>query len=172
CCYGWRKDNGDCKPVCKKPCTNGICVGPDRCSCHPGYKGKQCNDDINECGLHHRPCSHSCMNTPGSFRCFCNPGYTLDTDSKSCIKKPDCSGLRCQLGCQIERNGALSCLCPPGLQLAPDNRTCKDIDECKGPFPICSERHACRNTFGSYVCVCRPGYILGTFGNSITCRGT
>ncbi|KAI4893950.1 hypothetical protein NFI96_018673, partial [Prochilodus magdalenae] len=156
--------------VCNKPCVNGFCIGPDRCSCHRGYKGKQCNDDINECGLYHRPCSHSCMNIPGSFRCFCDPGYTLDADRRSCIKKPDCSDLRCQMGCHIGMNGELSCLCPTGLQLALDNITCKDIDECEGPISVCSERQACRNTFGSYVCVCRSGYVLGTFENSVTCR--
>uniref|UniRef100_A0A3B1IKZ1 Si:ch211-194g2.4 n=1 Tax=Astyanax mexicanus TaxID=7994 RepID=A0A3B1IKZ1_ASTMX len=126
CCYGWRNVSGECQ-VCKKPCVNGICTGPERCSCYKGYKGKQCNEE------------------------------------------PDCSGLRCQVGCQIGRNGALTCLCPPGLKLAKDNRTC-EIDECEGPFPVCSESQACRNTFGSFVCVCRLGYVLGTIGNSITCR--
>lgn len=41
--------------------------------------------DINECGLPIRPCSHRCMNTMGSYHCFCNHGYMLDTDGKSCI---------------------------------------------------------------------------------------
>lgn len=170
CCYGWRNVNGDCQPVCKKLCVNGICTGPEKCSCYKGYKGKQCNEDINECGLRSRPCSHRCMNTVGSFRCFCDPGYKLHSDGTSCIKEPDCSGLRCQVGCQIGRNGALTCLCPPGLKLAENNRTCEDVDECEGPLPVCSESQACRNTFGSFVCVCRLGYVLGTIGNSITCR--
>ncbi|XP_026793954.3 nephronectin [Pangasianodon hypophthalmus] len=172
CCYGWRNVNGECQPVCIKPCINGICIGPDKCSCTEGYTGEQCNEDINECGRPSRPCSHSCMNTPGSFRCYCDPGYTLDADGKSCNRpeKPDCTRLHCQLGCQIGSNGALICSCPPGLQLALDKRTCKDVDECKGAFSACSERQTCRNTFGSYACVCRSGYMLGILGNSVTCR--
>lgn len=30
--------------VCKKPCVNGKCVGPDKCLCSTGYKGRQCNE--------------------------------------------------------------------------------------------------------------------------------
>ncbi|KAG7333731.1 hypothetical protein KOW79_002138 [Hemibagrus wyckioides] len=134
---------------------------------HMGIRG-----DVNECGRPSRPCSHSCMNTPGSFRCYCDPGYRLDTDGKSCkrLEKPDCTRLHCQLGCQISSNGASICSCPPGLQLALDKRTCKDVDECKGAFSVCPEQQTCRNTFGSYACACRSGYILGILGNAITCR--
>ncbi|ROL42594.1 Nephronectin [Anabarilius grahami] len=158
-------------PICKKPCENGFCVGPDRCSCMEGYKGKYCNEDINECGLPIRPCFHRCMNTMGSYHCFCNHGYMLDTDGKSCIKELDCTSLRCQFGCQIERGGEVSCLCPPGLHLASDNRTCKDMNECDGLSHTCTERQSCRNTFGSFICVCKDGYILGTLQDTVTCRG-
>uniref|UniRef100_A0A8C1U4U7 Si:ch211-194g2.4 n=1 Tax=Cyprinus carpio TaxID=7962 RepID=A0A8C1U4U7_CYPCA len=170
CCYGWRNVNGVCQPICKKPCENGFCVGPDRCSCMKGYKGKNCNEDVNECGLPMRPCSHSCMNTIGSYRCFCNRGYTLDTDGKSCIKQLNCTSLHCQFGCQIERDGEMGCLCPPGLYLAPDNRTCKDTNECDGLSHTCTERQSCRNTFGSFICVCKDGYVLGTIQDAVTCR--
>lgn len=30
--------------VCKNPCVNGKCVGPDKCLCSTGYKGRQCNE--------------------------------------------------------------------------------------------------------------------------------
>lgn len=30
--------------VCKNPCANGKCVGPDKCLCSTGYKGRQCNE--------------------------------------------------------------------------------------------------------------------------------
>ncbi|XP_021326894.2 nephronectin isoform X3 [Danio rerio] len=170
CCYGWRNINGVCQPICKRPCENGFCIGPDRCSCMEGYKGKDCSEDVNECGLPERPCSHSCMNTMGSYRCFCNNGHTLDTDGKSCIKKLDCISLRCQFGCQIDRNHEVGCVCPPGLQLAPDYRTCKDINECDDPSHTCTEHQSCKNTFGSYTCVCKGGFILGTLQDTITCR--
>ncbi|RXN24437.1 nephronectin-like isoform X2 [Labeo rohita] len=75
-----------CVPHIAIPNRLKFCVGPDRCSCMEGYKGKDCNKDVNECGLPIRPCSHRCMNTMGSYRCFCNHGYMLDTDGKSCVK--------------------------------------------------------------------------------------
>ncbi|CDQ70634.1 unnamed protein product [Oncorhynchus mykiss] len=75
---------GVCQPVCNKPCRNGVCVGPDKCSCSVGYKGQQCDQDVNKCGLPERPCSNSCMNTQGSYRCYCDPGYNLMTDGPTC----------------------------------------------------------------------------------------
>ncbi|XP_050962210.1 nephronectin [Labeo rohita] len=159
-----------CVPHIAIPNRLKFCVGPDRCSCMEGYKGKDCNKDVNECGLPIRPCSHRCMNTMGSYRCFCNHGYMLDTDGKSCVKKLNCTSLRCQFGCQIERDGEIGCLCPPGLYLALDNRTCKDINECDSLSHTCIESQSCRNTFGSFICVCKDGYVLGTLKDSVTCR--
>ena len=49
--------------------------------------------DINECtngavgiGINNGTnwCEQSCVNTPGSYSCDCNPGYTLNTDNKTC----------------------------------------------------------------------------------------
>ncbi|KAI2668383.1 Nephronectin [Labeo rohita] len=94
----------------------------------------------------------------GSYRCFCNHGYMLDTDGKSCVKKLNCTSLRCQFGCQIERDGEIGCLCPPGLYLALDNRTCKDKDECLTGNHRCSHQASCVNTEGSYTCKCEKGY--------------
>ncbi|TRY54795.1 hypothetical protein DNTS_001766 [Danionella cerebrum] len=170
CCYGWKNVNGVCQPFCKKPCENGFCIGPDRCSCFDGYRGKECNEDVNECGLPVRPCSHSCMNTFGSYRCFCNNGYTLDPDGKTCIKETGCTSSRCQFGCQIDKNSDMGCWCPPGLHLASDNRTCKDTNECEGSLHTCTERQSCKNTFGSFICVCKDGYVLGTLEDMVTCR--
>ena len=43
--------------------------------------------DINECEDGISGCQHICKNTFGSFDCSCNPGYTLNSDNKSCIGK-------------------------------------------------------------------------------------
>ena len=40
--------------------------------------------DIDECKLNNGGCKQICENTPGSFQCKCNKGYTLDTDGKAC----------------------------------------------------------------------------------------
>lgn len=36
--------------------------------------------DLNECGLKPRPCKHRCMNTYGSYKCYCLNGYMLQPD--------------------------------------------------------------------------------------------
>nr|XP_046163805.1 nephronectin-like [Oncorhynchus gorbuscha] len=119
CCLGWMNVMGVCQPVCNKPCRNGVCVGPDKCSCSVGYKGQQCDQDVNGCGLPEQPCSNSCMNTQGSYRCYCDPGYNLMIDGSTCTKEHECSSSRCHFACQIDwGRGALS-VCPrppPGRQ--------------------------------------------------------
>ena len=39
--------------------------------------------DINECDEDHG-CHHLCNNTDGSFHCYCNPGYILDSNGTTC----------------------------------------------------------------------------------------
>ncbi|MBN3297137.1 NPNT protein, partial [Amia calva] len=127
--------------------------------------------DINECGFLPRPCSHTCMNTHGSYRCYCDSAYLLNADGKSCYKASMCLDTRCQFGCQVLEEGREWCLCPPGLSLAPDNRTCEDIDECQQGMDICTQSRTCRNTFGSFVCVCKDGFVMGMLQDKIKCRG-
>lgn len=42
--------------------------------------------DLNECGLKPRPCEHRCMNSYGSYKCYCLNGYTLMPDG-SCTSE-------------------------------------------------------------------------------------
>ncbi|XP_047435063.1 nephronectin [Mugil cephalus] len=170
CCLGWRNVDGICQPVCRKPCVKGKCVGPDKCLCSAGYKGLQCGEDVNECGWLDRPCSQRCMNTNGSYRCYCEPGYALAADGYTCIREAACFSLRCQYGCQMEMGGAVRCLCPPGLHLAADDRTCEDVDECQPGADVCPPRRTCKNTFGGFVCICRDGFVMGTLRGSVACR--
>ncbi|XP_077474073.1 toll-like receptor 8 [Stigmatopora argus] len=160
CCYGWKRNpRGQCEAQCEPPCKHGECVGPNKCKCFLGYAGKTCNQDWNECGLIPRPCEHRCMNTHGSYKCYCLNGYTLMPDG-SCANSRTCSLAHCQYGCE-EVDGEIRCLCPSGgLQLAPDERTCVDIDECATGSNLCPYDRQCVNTFGSYFCKCRHGYDL------------
>ena len=43
--------------------------------------------DVDECSLMTHVCEQNCMNTPGSFSCFCNQTYTKTNDGLSCLGK-------------------------------------------------------------------------------------
>ncbi|XP_060042283.1 nephronectin isoform X2 [Erinaceus europaeus] len=170
CCWGWARQSwGRCQPVCQPACKHGECVGPNKCKCHPGYAGKTCNQDLNECGLQPRPCKHRCMNTWGSFKCYCPSGYMRMPDG-SCSGALTCSLANCQYDCDVVK-GQVRCQCPsPGLQLAPDGRTCMDIDECALGRASCPPFRQCVNTFGSYVCKCQDGLDLVYIGGKYQCH--
>ncbi|XP_029381901.1 nephronectin isoform X2 [Echeneis naucrates] len=170
CCWGWtRTGGGRCRPHCQQGCKHGECVGPDKCKCHPGFTGKACNQDLNECGVKPRPCKHRCMNVIGSYKCYCLDGYTLQPDG-SCRNARTCYHANCQYGCEVSK-GAVRCTCPsPGLRLGPDLRTCVDIDECVlSGGGVCPRHRKCVNTFGSFVCKCHLGFKLVYINGRYTC---
>uniref|UniRef100_A0A3B4Z556 EGF-like domain-containing protein n=1 Tax=Seriola lalandi dorsalis TaxID=1841481 RepID=A0A3B4Z556_SERLL len=53
--------------------------------------------DINEC--HEERCEWQCVNLPGSYRCICPRGYTLQRDGKRC--KGQC-GSKIKLFCKVQ----------------------------------------------------------------------
>ncbi|XP_050752282.1 nephronectin isoform X2 [Gymnogyps californianus] len=125
--------------------------------------------DLNECGLKPRPCKHRCMNTYGSYKCYCLNGYMLMPDG-TCSNAFSCLTANCQYGCDVLK-GEVRCRCPsPGLQLGPDGRTCIDIDECATGRVICPRFRHCVNTFGSYICRCHKGFDLMYIGGKYQCH--
>lgn len=160
CCYGWRRNSrGVCEATCEPGCKFGECVGPNKCRCFPGYTGKSCSQDVNECGIRPRPCQHRCVNTHGSYKCFCLSGHTLMPDA-TCADSRTCARTNCQYGCEDTEEGP-QCLCPSsGLRLASDGRVCLDIDECASGKAVCPYNRRCVNTFGSYYCKCHIGFEL------------
>uniref|UniRef100_A0A8B9V2R5 Nephronectin n=1 Tax=Anas zonorhyncha TaxID=75864 RepID=A0A8B9V2R5_9AVES len=161
CCWGWaRLAWGHCQREYHR------CWGFYGLN-HPCYTCKCCN--LNECGLKPRPCKHRCMNTYGSYKCYCLNGYMLMPDG-TCSNALSCSMANCQYGCDVLK-GEVRCRCPsPGLQLGPDGRTCIDIDECATGRVICPRFRHCVNTFGSYICRCHKGFDLMYIGGKYQCH--
>ncbi|XP_053166436.1 epidermal growth factor-like protein 6 isoform X5 [Hemicordylus capensis] len=129
CCYGWKRNSKEhCEAICEHGCKYGECVMPNKCKCFPGFVGKTCSQDINECGLKPHPCEHRCMNTHGSYKCYCLNGYMLMADG-TCTNSRTCAMVNCQYGCE-EVKDDVRCLCPSsGLHLAPNGKTCIVIHE-------------------------------------------
>ncbi|XP_071787239.1 uncharacterized protein [Asterias amurensis] len=167
CCYGWKRDNfGGCTPVCSTPCEHGTCIGPNQCRCESGYTGSKCERDLNECSA--RPCSHRCMNTPGSYRCYCEHGYILLEDGVSCSRDDRCSSTRCSFGC-IQFEDGFTCFCPDGLALLPDGLGCTDVDECAVGTADCGSDRRCKNTYGNYMCLCPLGFKFAYVDGELAC---
>ncbi|XP_057250479.1 wall-associated receptor kinase-like 3 isoform X2 [Beta vulgaris subsp. vulgaris] len=64
-----------------------------RCKCLHGYEGNPylspgCTE-IDECAKANNPCSSTCLNTPGSYKCHCSTGYYGDgrKDGTGCHSK-------------------------------------------------------------------------------------
>ncbi|XP_049620685.1 epidermal growth factor-like protein 8 [Suncus etruscus] len=89
CCQGWKKRHPGAltcdEAICAKPCQNGgVCVLPEQCECAPGWGGKHCHVDVDECRTGVTFCSHHCHNTAGSFTCSCPTGLVLGSDGHTC----------------------------------------------------------------------------------------
>ncbi|XP_056126318.1 collagen and calcium-binding EGF domain-containing protein 1-like [Rhinichthys klamathensis goyatoka] len=100
CCEGFRFVMGQCVPEsldvcagspCEQQCTDNF--GRVLCTCFHGYRFHRERHrqhlhpyciDVDECEESKSVCEHVCENTPGSFRCSCNAGYTLTADQRSC----------------------------------------------------------------------------------------
>ncbi|KAE8601250.1 hypothetical protein XENTR_v10013600 [Xenopus tropicalis] len=104
------------------------CARIDRtqhCSCEAGFQMSGTPDngicqDVNECevfrveGAPHI-CMHTCINTPGSFRCVCPTGFKTLTDGKSCEDIDECSSGQhnCSRGSMcINTGGGFQCVSP------------------------------------------------------------
>ncbi|XP_028839991.1 latent-transforming growth factor beta-binding protein 3 isoform X3 [Denticeps clupeoides] len=148
-------------------CGHGDCIplGNDFvCQCHAGFQPhrKSCVD-VNECDSD--PCGHNrgtCINTIGSYRCRCLPGYNhmVHQGKLRCVDINECSKQDiCGFGGQcVNLQGSYKCECLPGFTLKSRRQPiCEDINECLDPSTCPNEQ--CENTVGSYECVpCQPGH--------------
>ncbi|XP_008270273.3 latent-transforming growth factor beta-binding protein 2 [Oryctolagus cuniculus] len=172
CEEGYRGQSGSCVDVneCLTPglCAHGKCVnleGSFRCSCEQGYEAtsdeKGCQD-VDECASRASCPTGLCLNTQGSFTCLaCESGYWVNEDGTACEDLDECTfpGM-CPTGVCTNTVGSFSCKdCDAGYQPSPLGRTCEDVDECEDAQSICLGGE-CRNTEGSYQCLCPQGFQL------------
>ncbi|XP_039417870.1 hemicentin-2 [Corvus cornix cornix] len=176
---------------------NQICqnsAGSYRCSCPPGYRtlgvGWPCLD-VNECLQFPPPCAFECHNLRGSYECLCPAGRTLlpggqcataGTDAgdttgsvprdtpmrwQGLSSRPRGRSFHTQLALRrVAKDAGMGARGPPcPMGYIRRNGTCTDLDECQ-TLKQC--QHECRNSPGSYHCLCPPGYRL--LSNGKTCH--
>lgn len=127
------------------------CLGPNAANI------TEVSNDINECELYpNKLCSHTCVNTIGSYRCECPDGHSLHQDESTCIRDQD-SRMRCAIynPCQqlcVDTDSGVTCQCNAGYTLASDGHTCQDRDECREGLHNCTSDTRCVNYDGTHRC--------------------
>ncbi|KAM9367882.1 fibrillin-2 [Phaethornis superciliosus] len=152
CCDGGRGWGNQCE-LCPLPATTQY---KKLCPHGQGYTTD--GRDIDECKVMTNLCRNGqCINTVGSFRCFCKIGYTTDISGTSCIDLDECSQSPkpCNFICK-NSEGSYQCSCPRGYILQEDAKSCKDLDECQTKQHNC--QFLCVNTLGGFTCKCPPGF--------------
>ncbi|KAL4713575.1 hypothetical protein ACJJTC_006163 [Scirpophaga incertulas] len=113
--------------------------------------GRLCELDIDECARSPKICNNGvCVNVPGSYQCYCRPGYTGDSceqDIDECLSSPCKNGGTCH---NLENN--YECTCMEGFE----GKDCGvNIDECStGP---CAAGSTCVDGVAGFTCLCRAG---------------
>ncbi|XP_054649007.1 fibulin-2 isoform X1 [Dunckerocampus dactyliophorus] len=106
-------------------------------------------EDMDECLIYQgNICDHRCVNTLGSFRCECFPGYVLQEDAFTCaqetvdenrLKEDDSQGVE------------------PTLSFPPPTQPSVPLNPCEGNGPC--DQH-CIPKGGRPLCSCFPGFSL------------
>ena len=71
-------------------CNNSYTLNVDHHHCDGKYRlyrivySLKCYIDVDECSLGTDGCNQNCVNTDGSYLCYCIPGYYLMSDQKTC----------------------------------------------------------------------------------------
>ncbi|KAL9981985.1 hypothetical protein ACROYT_G010761 [Oculina patagonica] len=121
------------------------------CVCKPGFTGKYCGVDINEC--YSSPCFNggTCTDQVNGYVCNCPAGYTgahCETDINECSSNPCLNGA----ACTDQVNGYV-CSCMAGYA----GVNCQtNINECSSN--PCLNGAACVDQVNGYICSCQAGY--------------
>ena len=159
----------DCSP---NPCAHGTCtdlVDNYSCECLNGWKGNDCDIDINECTEGTSGCTQNCANNDGGFTCSCNDGYELNQDGKTCDNINEClTNNNCSEHAECtDTIGGFDCTCKSGYQ--GDGVNCTVIEICNNNPCTETNKTVCKDDDNNGIaeCHCDLGYIDDGSGNCI-----
>ncbi|XP_062389247.1 nephronectin a isoform X2 [Sardina pilchardus] len=154
CCWGWTRNSwGHCQPsyvltlkvvgircraqaVCHHGCKHGQCAGPNKCTCHLGFMGKTCNQDVHVCAMAN--CQYGCDVVKGEVHCQCpSPGLHLAPDGRTCVDVDECAA---------------------GLAVCPRFHKC--INSFGSYICRCYEGFVLQYINGKYQCIAIPKVII------------
>ncbi|XP_065182554.1 multiple epidermal growth factor-like domains protein 10 [Sycon ciliatum] len=171
CCEGWRQSGTECStPICHNPCQNkGLCIGPDRCDCAPGWIGSSCQTACTD-WMHGFDCQRRCA-------CDRNTSVHCEKATGHCHCRPGYQGERCEMKCQLGyygENCAQPCTCRSSGQCDHVTGKCNCTagfygPDCSLPCPQgvwgehCVKPCQCENDApcdaATGLCDCPPGWV-------------
>lgn len=160
----WKESVTLCSPHCvslsndhkwtERPCSDKIngflCKTKHKHAC----QAQELSDPIvfkSSKGCQTGPCEHICKDVKDGYICSCSPGYIPDSKNPR-LCQMYCGQEKCPVICEGVHGS--ECSCPNGY-IRSENQ-CEDINECE--MNACDQE--CINTFGSFVCSCRTGFVL------------
>jgi hypothetical protein len=133
-------------------------------SCVAGYRGKNCEENIDDCPGNLCQNGATCVDDINRYSCMCPPTYM----GELCEQDVDECGLRpsvCQNGATCTNSiGGFSCICVNGWA-GPDCSV--NIDDCAGA--ACFNGATCIDRVGSFYCRCTPGKTGNTWHTACFC---
>ena len=130
------------------------------CKCDSGYVGDGVNvcHDVDECSTHNPDlqdecdANAQCINTVGSYGCFCNSGYSMQNNECENVDECALNLHDCNINADCtDVDGSYGCACKDGF--SGDGIMCYDVDECSEGSDTCDPfTELCTNTHGSYEC--------------------
>jgi len=150
-------DTNICSPT---PCQNGAtCINglfSYRCRCLPGYEGKQCETDVDECA-HYRGHCHEyadCSNTNGSYECRCKSGFTGDGFQCADVDECTAGSHSCTAANSycLNKPGSYECRCSEGFVQSQSGtgHVCRS--------DACNHCHVNATCVGNTACECNAGF--------------
>ncbi|XP_070177359.1 protein crumbs-like isoform X2 [Littorina saxatilis] len=138
-----------------KACQNGAtCTNGERdyiCECPPGFTGKNCSTNIDECQS--TPCQNNgtCEDGVNRYNCTCILGIT----GANCeINIDDCANDTCGPGQCTDKINDYECNC---FDTGFKGDNCEiNIDDCIEA--TCSNNATCQDGIKEYTCDCKAGY--------------